>query len=169
MKPRFTTVQTKKEFKIAVINPDNGELVPITDWEKGTNLQRALFVCISTDGNKWLAIDKYTAAHGRLFNFADANQIAANIMLKQCEGATFRLPTRHECIDMYDARFAGLDDALSLIGGDPLTGFFWTCESKTDPKCNATSAFFFFGDCGTLGGDGKYGFNAIRPVTTFEV
>ena len=65
-------------------------------------------------------------------------------------------------------RFAGLDDALSLIGGDPLTLWFWTCESDTDPEYIATNAFVFSGNYGGLVNNSKYLSNIVRPVSAFE-
>lgn len=160
----------KRTFNIAIVNPDNGEIVPVDEWRKEQNPTRASVVCLNIGGRVWLAIAKCNADGGKDHNFDEANDIASKVTFDGCDGATFRLPTRHECVDIYDARFAGLDDALSLIGGDPLTRWFWTCESDTDPEYNATVAFLFAGNSGHL-----YHYyteansHAVRPVSAFEI
>lgn len=159
----------KRTFNIAIVNPDNGEIVPVDEWRKEQNPTRASVVCLNIGGRVWLAIAKCNADGGKEHNFDEANDIASKVTFDGCDGATFRLPTRHECVDIYDARFAGLDDALSLIGGDPLTRWFWTCESDTDPEYNAASAFLFYGYYGNLDNFGKCGSYTVRPVSAFEI
>lgn len=170
MKPKFLNFNNEKRtFNIAIVNPDNGEIVPIDEWRKEQNPTRASVVCLNIGGKVWLAIAKCNADGGKEHNFDEANDIASKVTFDGCDGATFRLPTRHECVDIYDARFAGLDDALSLIGGDPLTRWFWTCESDTDPEYNATFAFFFNGSHGGLSSGIKYTSTTVRPVSAFEI
>ena len=152
MKAKFLNFNNEKRtFNIAIVNPDNGEIVPVDEWRKEQNPTRASVVCLNIGGNMWLAIAKCNADGGEGHNFNEANDIASKATFDGCDGATFRLPTRHECTDIYDARFAGLDDAVSLIGGDPLTSCFWTCESDSDPEYNAAGAFIFRGGNGALG------------------
>ena len=170
MKPKFLNFNSEKRtFNIAIVNPDNGEIVPVDEWRKEQNPTRASVVCLNIGGKVWLAIAKCNADGGKGHNFDEANDIASKATFDGCDGATFRLPTRHECIDIYDARFAGLDDAVSLIGGDPLTSWFWTRESDPDPERTATFAFFFTGYSGELGYDYKYGSCTVRPVSAFEL
>lgn len=170
MKPKFMNFNSEKRtFNIAIVNPDNGEIVPVDEWKKEQNPTRASVVCLNIGGRVWLAIAKCNADGGKEHNFDEANDIASKVTFNGCDGATFRLPTRHECVDIYDARFVGLDDALSLIGGDPLTRWFWTCESDTDPECNATNAFIFGGVYGGLGTNNKYNSSTVRPVSAFEI
>jgi len=170
MKPKFMNFNSEKRtFNIAIVNPDNGEIVPVDEWKKEQNPTRASVVCLNIGGRVWLAIAKCNADGGKEHNFDEANDIASKVTFDGCDGATFRLPTRHECVDIYDARFAGLDDALSLIGGDPLTRWFWTCESDTDPEYSATLAFVFNGRSGILNYTGKYCSDTVRPVSAFEI
>lgn len=170
MKPKFMNFNSEKRtFNIAIVNPDNGEIVPVDEWRKEQNPTRASVVCLNIGGRVWLAIAKCNADGGKEHNFDEANDIASKVTFDGCDGATFRLPTRHECVDMYDARFAGLDAALSLIGGDPLTRWFWTCESDTDPEYSATDAFFFLGDIGGLYSYTKCTSYTVRPVSAFEI
>lgn len=170
MKPKFMNFNSEKRtFNIAIVNPDNGEIVPVDEWRKEQNPTRASVVCLNIGGRVWLAIAKCNADGGKEHNFDEANDIASKVTFDGCDGATFRLPTRHECVDMYDARFAGLDAALSLIGGDPLTRWFWTCESDTDPEYGATGAFIFNGNHGSLSSNNKCDSNTVRPVSAFEI
>ena len=170
MKAKFLNFNNEKRtFNIAIVNPDNGEIVPVDEWRKEQNPTRASVVCLNIGGNMWLAIAKCNADGGEGHNFNEANDIASKATFDGCDGATFRLPTRHECTDIYDARFAGLDDAVSLIGGDPLTSCFWTCESDSDPEYSAARAFIFDGYLGVLNGGGKYGSYTVRPVSAFEL
>ena len=170
MKPKFMNFNSEKRtFNIAIVNPDNGEIVPVDEWKKEQNPTRASVVCLNIGGRVWLAIAKCNADGGKEHNFDEANDIASKVTFDGCDGATFRLPTRHECVDIYDARFAGLDDALSLIGGDPLTRWFWTCESDIDPEYDATHAFFFYGYIGGLYYYYKFNSYAVRPVSAFEI
>lgn len=170
MKPKFLNFNSEKRtFNIAIVNPDNGEIVPVDEWRKEQNPTRASVVCLNIGGKVWLAIAKCNADGDKGHNFDEANNIASKATFDGCDGATFRLPTRYECTDIYDARFAGLDDAVSLIGGDPLTSWFWTCESDPDPECIATYAFLFTGDNGEFGNFDKYYPYIVRPVSAFEL
>lgn len=170
MKPKFLNFDSEKRtFNIAIVNPDNGEIVPVDEWRKGQNPTRASVVCLNIGGKVWLAIAKCNADGGKGHNFDEANDIASKATFDGCDGATFRLPTRRECTDIYDARYAGLDDAVSLIGGDPLTSWFWTRESDPDPEYLATDAFFFGGHSGELFTNYKSCSHTVRPVSAFEL
>lgn len=157
----------KRTFNIAIINPDNGEIVSVDEWRKEQNPTRASVVCLNIGGRVWLAIAKCDVEGGK-YSFKRANDIASKVTFDGCNGAAFRLPTRHECIDIYAARFAGLDDALSLIGGDPLTRWFWTGDLDTDPEFDDDFAFAFYGYFGTFEFTNTYSAYAVRPVSAFE-
>lgn len=68
---------------------------------------------------------------------------------------------------MYDARFRGLDEALSKIGGEPATTVGWTSEADPDPECNPNLAFLYNGDTGYVSCIGKYNADFVRPVRDF--
>ncbi|WP_418974562.1 hypothetical protein [Alistipes sp.] len=98
------------------------------------------------------------------FNFEEAQKAAADYR----EG--FRCPTRHEAIEMYDARFRGLDEALAKIGGQPMNdGWRWTSEADHDPECNSSIAFIYGGLTGSVGNSSKYGTYSVRPVGAFRI
>ena len=76
------------------------------------------------------------------FNFEGAQKAAAEYR------KGFRCPTRHEAIEMYDARFRGLDEALKKIGGKPITTIGWTSEADPDPEYSSDIAFVYSGRTG---------------------
>ena len=71
-------------------------------------------------------------------NFEDAQKVAAS------RGSGWRCPTRHEAMDVYDARFEGLDELLKTLNGEPLDKYVWTCEQDTDPQSSAQNAWLVF-------------------------
>lgn len=136
-------------MKTYIINPDNNKPVPIEDWRKDKNPIRAQLLAVETDDGHLLVISKSYLPG--LHEFDEAQKAAADF--KPLEGVTFRCPTRKECIDLYDARFQGLDEAVKLTGGDFCNrtdgNWFWTAERDADPRY-ASTAWFFSGIYGTL-------------------
>ncbi len=96
------------------------------------------------------------------FNFEGAQKAAAEYR------KGFRCPTRHEAIEMYDARFRGLDEAFKKIGGEPVTTIGWTSEADPDPEYNSNGAFVYGGYAGYVFGSSKYIALAVRPVSAFK-
>lgn len=96
------------------------------------------------------------------FNFEGAQKAAAEYR------KGFRCPTRHEAIEMYDARFRGLDEAFKKIGGEPATTIGWTSEADPDPEYNSNGAFFYNGSTGSVSNFNKYYTIAVRPVSAFK-
>ena len=113
-------------MKTYIINPDNNKPVPIEDWRKDENPTRAQLLAVETDDGHLLVLSKSYLPG--LHEFDEAQKTAAEF--KPLEGVTFRCPTRKECIDLYDARFQGLDEAVKLTGGDFCNrrdgNWFWT-------------------------------------------
>jgi hypothetical protein len=147
-------------MKIYIINPDNNNPVSVEEWRKESDPTRAEFVAIGV-AEGILAIKK-----NRLpvfYNFKKAQ--AACAALEPIGKASFRCPTRKEFIDIYDARFQGLDEALALVGGDPIRGLMWTCERDTDPRSNVSNAWYFGGADGTLYHDSVNIMNQVEAVT----
>lgn len=148
-----------------IIDPRNGHLCTIEEWLKEPDPTIAELVCISG------SMTGHILMHKNLLR--DENGIIKCTWDKACElvehlEIASTLPTRHQCIDIYDARFSGLGEALELIGGDPLTGYWiWTGEEDPDPECYSNYAFFFNGDGGDVSGDSKYGTLAVRPIAKF--
>lgn len=133
-------------MEIYVINPDNNKPVSVEEWKKESDPTRAEFVAISVTGG--ILVIKKKRLPGN-YTFEEAEKACAD--LDPFCGAAFRSPTRKECIDIYDARFQGLDEAIELVGGDPIKrGWIWTCERDTDPEYYVNSAWFFSGNNGYL-------------------
>lgn len=136
-------------MKTYIINPDNNKPVPIEDWRKDKNPTRAQLLAVETDDGHLLVLSKSYLPG--LHEFDEAQKTAADF--EPLEGVTFRCPTRKECIDLYDARFQGLDEAVKLTGGDFCnrtdSNWFWTAERDADPRY-ASNAWYFGGSSGTL-------------------
>ena len=136
-------------MKTYIINPDNNKPVSIEDWRKDKNPIRAQLLAVETDDGHLLVLSKSYLPG--LHEFDEAQRAAADF--KPLEGVTFRCPTRKECIDLYDARFQGLDEAVELTGGNfahnPDGNWYWTAERDADPKY-AIYAWCSFGGSGCM-------------------
>ena len=150
----------KKQHRKRVYIPDeNRELHPLDEWTKREDPTTAQTVVLVTDSGM-LEIAKKDLS-GK-FTFKDAQKAAAEYR----EG--FRCATRHEAIEMYDARFQGLDEALKKIGGKPATNVHWTSEADPDPEYSSDLAILYDGYTGYMHHGSKYGTNAVRPVSAFK-
>ena len=154
-------------MKTYIINPDNNKPVPIEDWRKDENPTRAQLLAVETDDGHLLVLSKSYLPG--LHEFDEAQKAAADF--KPLEGVTFRCPTRKECIDLYDARFQGLDEAVKLTGGDFCNrtdgNWFWTAERDADPRY-AFNAWFFHGGSGSLSNSYVYGAVRCQAVTLLK-
>ena len=149
----------KNNIKNGIYIPDeNRKLHPLDEWMKREDPTTVQTVVLVTDSGM-LEIAKEDLPG--VFNFEGAQKAAAEYR----EG--FRCATRHEAIEMYDARFRGLDEAFKKIGGKPATNIYWTSEADPDPENNSNRAFFYSGNTGYMG-NSKYGISAVRPVSTFK-
>lgn len=148
-------------MKIYIINPDNNKPITIKDWRKDENPKRAKLLAIETEDGRLLIMSKsYLPGE---HSFEDAQKACA--AFKPIKSVTFRSPTRKECIDIYDARFQGLDDAIKLTGGDyGKTGRnHWTGDRDTDPNY-ANSAWCCYGYVCGLRYSNVCNFNLALPV-----
>ena len=152
-------------MKIFIENPADKTLVSVEDWKKVENPQSAQVVIIQTSETAGIKIHKKELA-GR-YDFREAQEAVTAVL--DFDDTSFRCPTRRECLDIYDARFQGLDEALEVIGGDKLDDhYIWTCESDTDPEFSSYYAFFFRGNLGSLDGNREYYSYSVRPVTALQ-
>lgn len=150
----------KNNIENGIYIPDeNRELHPLDEWMKREDPTTAQTVVLVTNSGM-LEIAKEDLPGE--FNFEGAQKAAAEYR----EG--FRCATRHEAIEMYDARFRGLDEAFKKIGGKPATNIYWTSEADPDPEYSSSSAFIYGGNAGGVGNYGKYGIYAVRPVSVFK-
>lgn len=150
----------KNNIKNGIYIPDDTRrLFTLDDWITRACPETAQTVVLVTDFGM-LEIAKENLP-GR-FNFEGAQKAAAEYR------KGFRCPTRHEAIEIYDARFRGLDEAFRKIGGEPATTIGWTSEADPDPECNPNLAFLYNGDTGYVSSIGKYNADAVRPVREFK-
>ncbi len=94
----------------------NNELHTLEEWAKQAAPTIAMSVVLITD---FASIEIAKNDLDGEFEFDDAQEACAAI------GEGWRCPTRHETIEMYDARFKGLDEALKLVGGTTLDNNGW--------------------------------------------
>ena len=150
----------KNNIENGIYIPDeNRELHPLDEWMKREDPTTVQTVVLVTDSGM-LEIAKEDLPG--VFNFEGAQKAAAEYR----EG--FRCATRHEAIEMYDARFRGLDEAFEKIGGRPATNVYWTSEADPDPEYNSNYAFFYNGNAGNMSYNYEYNTDAVRPVSAFK-
>lgn len=150
----------KNNIENGIYIPDeNRELHPLDEWMKREDPTTVQTVVLVTDSGM-LEIAKEDLPG--VFNFEGAQKAAAEYR----EG--FRCATRHEAIEMYDARFRGLDEAFEKIGGRPATNVYWTSEADPDPEYNSNFAFIYNGNTGSVYYSNKYITYAVRPVSAFK-
>lgn len=148
-------------MKNGIYIPDEQRnLVPINEWVKRDDPTTAQTVVLVTDfGALEIAKEDLPGE----FDFECAQKAAAEFR----EG--FRCPTRHEAIEMYDARFCGLDEAFRKIGGQPIDDDWrWTSEANPAPECNSSGAFVYYGGTGYMDDSNKCSTYSVRPVSAFK-
>ena len=139
----------KNNIENGIYIPDeHRNLIPVDEWVKREDPTAAQAVVLVTDFG--------------MLEIAGAQKAAAEYR------KGFRCPTRHEAIEMYDARFRGLDEALKKIGGKTITTIGWTSEADPDPEYNSYCAFVYYGGTGSVGSYNEYNTLAVRPVSAFK-
>jgi len=157
-------------MKIYIINPDTHKPVTIDEWRNDADPVRASLIAIETaEGAPLLVLRKSYLPE--LMNFGDAQKACADYVDTSLPDKTFRCPTRKECIDLYDARFEGLDEAVKLTGGDFAANYkyHWTCERDKDPRYSAHNAWYSHGIYGYMSNFNMYYSNLALPVTLLDV
>lgn len=152
-------------MKIYIINPDNNKPVTIDDWSKDANPTRAQLLAIETEDGRLLIMSKSYLPGQHTFD--DAQKACA--AFHPLESITFRAPSRKECIDIYDARFQGLDEAIKLTGGDYAQRgrYHWTGDRNTDPKY-AGNAWCSYSGNGYLRNSGMYHSVLALPIAVID-
>lgn len=150
----------KNNIENGIYIPDEQRnLIPFDEWVKRDDPTTAQTVVVVTDfGALEIAKEDLPGE----FNFEDAQKAAAEYR----EG--FRCPTRHEAIEMYEARFCGLDKALEKISGRPTMNVCWTKDADVDPGFNYCYAFTYSGRAGNVCYADKNGMFTVRPVSAFK-
>lgn len=153
-----TDLMMKVEIKEPYVYADvAGEIWPFDELksEGFVDLKSLDSLIIKTHDGKFLKIWKK--------NLPEEEWKKAQVAASEI-GKGWRCPTRHECIDLYDARFNGLDDAMKEIGGDILEEIYWTSETDSDPQYSANSTVYFSGNTGCLYTYHKSNLLLVRPV-----
>lgn len=135
-------------MQIYIINPDTNKPVSIEDWRKEDDPTRAQLLAIETEDGRLLIMSKsYLPGE---YTFEEAQKACASF--HPLDGIPFRAPSRRECIDIYDARFQGLDEAIELTGGDYAKRgrYHWTGDRDTDPNYD-NIAWYSTGGIGYIG------------------
>ena len=151
----------KKNHEDYIINPKTNMPVSIEDWRKDENPTRAQLLAIETEDGHLLCMSKSYLPGEHTFEEAQKACAAFHPL----ESITFRAPSHKECIDIYDARFQGLDEAIKLTGGDYAKRgrYHWTKDRDTDPN-NAYGAWYSSGNLGSLSIGNMYGSGLALPV-----
>lgn len=138
------------------IHSDSGVLYTLFEWLKRQDKLTASSVVLVTDlGMLEIAKEDLPA-----FSFEDAQKAAADY------GANFRCATRREALELYDARFRGLDEVLVAIGGKPAVSTYWTSEVDLEPS--SFRSFVYNGISGDILGFYRDMSFAVRPVRSFR-
>ena len=157
-------------MKVFIINPDNGKPVSIEEWRKDQDPTRAQLLGIETDEGRTILTSKSYLPGS--YNFQEAQKACEEFTTPKLasSGLIFRAPTRKESIDLYDARFQGLNEAVKLTGGDFATKSrtHWTCERDADPRYGASGAWYSHGLSGFAGSGGMYGTIGALPVALLK-
>ncbi|MBR1510930.1 MAG: hypothetical protein IJ623_09805 [Bacteroidales bacterium] len=130
-------------MKIYIINPKTEGLETIKDWKKVEKPESA----------EWIVIENNDGKRFRMHKKDLIKQMTQPSAIGAAKKAGGRLGTRREWMDVGDARFEGLDEAISLIGGDSLDyKWYWTEEKH---QRNANYGWLFSGTSGNLNNYGR--------------
>ena len=136
---------------ISIIDPATGRPVSLEDWKKVENPTSAEKVLIETDELAPFCVSKTRIEERK--TWPEAVEAGA--------------PTRAQALAIYDARHAGLDKALKLIGGDEAVEVTWTSDEDKDPNY-ATRAWYVALYRGYVLSDTKTHGIRVRPVSAFN-
>ena len=137
--------------RIEIIDPATGRPVSIEDWKNVENPAIAEKVLIETDELAPFCVSKKRIDERKIWP----------------EAVEAGAPTRAQALAIYDARHAGLDEALKLIGGDEAVEITWTCEEDKEPNY-ATYAWYVYLLPGRVGNSTKSFGYRVRPVSAFN-
>ncbi len=140
--------------KIAIIDPSTGRPVSLEEWKKVEDPKIAEWILVETDELRPFLVGKDLLDGGKVMTWHEA----------VASGAA---PTRAQALALYDARFAGLDEAIALLAGTPPREITWTRDEDKDPDY-ATTAWVVDMHYGLVDDNPKtYGFR-VRPVSAFN-
>lgn len=160
-----------REIFIGVLNPDDGVVVPVEEWGKREDQARAQFVVVIDKTQRLGLIINKTNDKCRE-SFGNAQFIAGLTMIDSPDvpPVCFGCPSRFDCMLIYDAMCAGLDNILELIGGEKLSSsWIWTCESDPEAEFTLIGAFVFDVEHGYIFTYDKNKVFDVRSVAPFNL
>lgn len=161
----------ENETIIGVVNPDDNTVVPVEQWRKQEDPTRAKFVVIIDKAvQRGVIISKKQESKRERFD--DAQFIAGLTMIENPDVPfiEFGCPSRYDCMMIYNALCAGLDDVLALIGGDAIgKSWIWTGESDPDSEFTLIGAFVFDVEHGYIFSYDKNKVFDVRSVAPFNL
>ena len=163
-------INERHPLQVFIVHPNDSSLFTVAEWREraerdGFDPTIAEEVAIRFPDGHIAAIEKR--------NLPERTQ-EDHIKYLADEGAGRRLGRRDEWIYVYDARFipegGNLDEALELIGGDPITRVYWTEERDADVQSNSGGAWVFGGNTGDVGyGSGRVNAYYGRGFRAFDI
>ena len=154
-------------MNIFIENPADQTLVTVKNWKKSKKPFEAKYVILMVSDTEGIRISKNECAAEH--KFKEAQAAAAEVLAP--DGQSMRCPTRKECLDIYDARFQGLDEAIKIIGGQELklnNDYIWTNESDTNPLTRDRFAYSFDAVSGEMYVEHIDYMRTTRPVSNYQ-
>lgn len=114
-----------------VIDPTTGKLLTAKEWKDkaGADVLQADFVAIVPgDGSPAFMFPKTSLGEFKWKEAMKAAEGFQGVVPEFAMSERWQLPTRKMGIDIRDARSAGLDQVMKLIGGEILDDWYWTRE-----------------------------------------
>lgn len=140
--------------RIAIIDPSTGRPVSLEEWKKVEDPKIAEWILVETDELRPFLVGKDLLDGGKVMTWHEAVGSGA-------------APTRAQALALYDARFAGLDEAIALLAGTPLQEITWTWDEDKDPDF-ATDAWYVNMYYGTVNSYSRTNGYRVRPVSAFN-
>lgn len=140
--------------KIAIIDPSTGRPVSLEEWKKVEDPKIAEWILVETDELRPFLVGKDLLDGGKVMTWHEA----------VASGAA---PTRAQALALYDARFAGLDEAIALLAGTTPWEITWTRDEDKDPDY-ATHAWLVLMHYGYVDYIAKTRGYRVRPVSAFN-
>lgn len=148
---------------IYIVHPKTAELFTFEEWKKQEDPTTANLIAVVTEDTR-LYVCKSVLGNK---TFAEAQAVASKYHHPGMKNP-FRCPTFKEWFDLYYASYKGLNDAIRLIGGDPLLNYMnWTCEEHPHPEYSSDFAFACDEEDGDVSNYSKYYKYRVRPVSAF--
>lgn len=152
-------------MKVYIINPDNNELCTVEYWRGEKNRERAKFVVLELDNGerRMYYKNRLKLAGGSTdMSWREALSLADEFSIDKLAG--WRIESRREVLDCAGDAWNIFHEAVELIGGDIIHGWFWTRDAF---QFYSSSAWVFYGSSGQLSYDSRCFSYAARVFRAF--